>query len=222
MEGLNPDIFVDIHTHNVYQNDSVASVYNIMATDPAKDSDSLFSVGLHPWYSEQLTLGELSDKLDYYANSKYIFAFGETGLDKKCGIPMLIQRDVYELHLKKSAEFNIPIVIHCVSAWDELLEISSRYPVTKIIHCYNGSIELTKRLANLGFLFSIGKSILNPISKIRSALPYIPTSRLFCETDDSSISIQTIYNSVGGLLRIRQEELKNTIFDNFLKLLERK
>ena len=221
MEGYNPDIFVDLHTHWINHNKSVASVFNIMATDLSSDVDSLFSIGLHPWYSEQMTLDELSGKLDFYSQNKYLFAIGETGLDKKCGISMPIQQEVYEFHLKKAAEFNLPLIIHCVNAWDELLEISSKYPVTKIIHGYNGSIELTKRLLNHGFNFSVGKSILNPNSKIQSSVRSIPTSSLFCETDESGLSIQTIYDAVCGSLRIRQEELKNIIFGNFYDCLQK-
>jgi TatD DNase family protein len=129
-----------------------------------------------------------------------------------------LQQDVFELHLKKAVEHGKPLILHCVKAWDELIEISSWYPVVKILHGYNGSPQLTDRLLKHGFLFSIGQGILNADSKIQKSLQLIPISSIFCETDTSDVFIQNIYTGLSASLKISTEDLRETIFHNFTRL----
>ncbi|HWR98990.1 MAG TPA: TatD family hydrolase, partial [Prolixibacteraceae bacterium] len=147
-------------------------------------------------------------------------AFGETGLDKACEIPLQVQLDVFELHLEKAVEHNKSIIIHCVKAWDEIIEISSRFPAIKILHGYNGSDELTGRLLKQGFYFSVGSAILNPRSKIRHSIATIPATLLFCETDTSQVSVKSIYAGVSEALKMEEEALKSILFHNFQQLIK--
>ena len=210
--------YIDLHTHQRHPVENVISVYNRLLHEDASIPDLPFSAGLHPWYADQLSPEALSETLDQCATSTNLIAFGEAGLDKVCKIPIQIQLDVFELHLKKAVEQSLPVILHCVKAWDELIEISDNYQTIKISHGYNGGIELTKRLLRQGFLFSIGKGILNPASKIHKSIRLIPISSMFCETDNSAISIQTIYNEVSTSLLMKEEDLKKRIFENYNRL----
>ncbi len=207
-----------MHTHKTDQRNEVITIFNKLLNEVDDSPSLLFSAGLHPWNADQLSLEALSFSLDQYAVCEKLVAFGETGLDKVCKIPMLIQQDVFELHLKKGVEYNKPLILHCVKAWDELIEISANYSTIKILHGFNGSIQLTARLIKNGFYFSIGKAILDPSSKIQSALHRIPLSSLFCETDTSDISIQAIYHGISQRLNLTEKELRNIIYDNFVRL----
>jgi TatD DNase family protein len=178
----------------------------------------LFTAGLHPWYADQLSLNVLSLLLDRCATSPDLVAFGETGLDKGCRIPMKMQSDVFDLHLKKAVQHGKPLILHCVRAWDELIEIAAGNPVIKILHGYNGSEQLTDRLLQNGFLYSIGKGILNPLSKIHAALHLIPLSSIFCETDTSDVPIQEVYQGVSDALMMKEEDLRGVIYDNYCRI----
>ncbi len=210
--------YIDLHTHQLRQEKDVISVYNLLLHENSDIPLHPFSAGLHPWYAGQLSTAELSRVLDQFADNQNLVAFGETGLDKACRIPLKLQLDAFGLHLDKAAEHKKPLILHCVKAWDELIEITTGYPVVKILHGYNGSAQLTDRLLQHGFQFSIGKAILQPDAKILSALRLIPLSAIFCETDNSEVSIQHVYEGVSASLQMNEEELRAAIFTNFTKL----
>jgi TatD DNase family protein len=196
----------------------VVSVYNLLLHENQKIPEFSFSAGLHPWNASELSPEILSRMLDGCAASQNLIAFGETGLDKACDVPMQLQQDVFELHLKKAVEHGKPLILHCVKAWDEIIEIAAGYPVIKILHGYNGSAQLTDRLLKLEFQFSIGKAILNPNTKIHQAIQFIPASSIFCETDTSEATIQSVYAEVSSSLKLNEEDLRKTIFKNFTQL----
>jgi len=212
------DTYIDLHTHHQDSAEDVLPVYNLMLNDICTPPTGLFSAGLHPWHADQLSPEELSLQLDQLLTNTNMVAIGETGLDKVCAIPFQLQQDIFNLHLEKAAKNNQPVVIHCVKAWEELIEITDGYHLTRILHGYSGSMELTKRLLAKGFCFSVGKEILNPSSKIQRSIQAIPLTSIFCETDDSAISIQAIYEGVGTALKIKTEELRVALFDNFVRL----
>ncbi len=144
-----------------------------------------------------------------------LYAFGECGLDKNCKVSFQKQQEVFEIHLKKSSELRMPVIIHCVRAWEELIEITTGHTSVKIIHGYNGSEEMTKRLVKHGFCFSVGEAILKPDSKIGRSIQLIPPTALFLETDMSQSSIQTIYAAAALGRKIEESELCLQILENF-------
>jgi len=199
----------------------VIAVYNQLLHESMDAPEGIFSAGLHPWYADQLPLDMLSSTLDQLVSNSNMLAFGEAGLDKKCNIPLQIQKDIFELHLKKAVEHNKPLILHCVKSWDEIMEISSGYPVKKILHGYNGSVELTERLLQKEYYFSVGNAILIPNSKICRSIRSIPPTSLFCETDTSQVSIKSIYQAVSNALKMEEDVLKSILFDNFQLLLQK-
>lgn len=177
-----------------------------------------FSAGLHPWHADQLSLENLSHRLTQYLESPELVAIGETGLDKVCKTAMNVQMDVFEFHLKIASENNLPVIIHCVKAWEELIEISANHHYVKILHGYQGGVQLTERLLKKGFCFSIGKAVLVADSGIQSAIHLIPKTSLFCETDTAEISITDIYGKVCNLLQLHNEDLRKIIFENYERI----
>ena len=91
-----------------------------------------FSAGLHPWHADQISLETLSARLKECLVSPDLVAIGETGLDKVCKTAMNLQKDVFEFQLEIASRIHKPVIIHCVRAWDELIEISSNYKSIKI------------------------------------------------------------------------------------------
>jgi len=207
--------YIDLHTHHQVAATDVMTVYNLMLNDPFTAPQGLFSAGLHPWYADQLSRDALLSQLDQLSLNPGMVAIGETGLDKVCAVPFQLQQDIFQLHLENGVKNNKPVLLHCVKAWDEMIEMTSGIPLTRILHGYNGSIELTRRLLDKGFYFSVGKAILNSRSKLQSAIQHIPLTSLFCETDDAAISIQAIYEGVSTALKIKNGELREAICANY-------
>ena len=210
--------YVDLHTHGIIEKENVIGVYNLMLNEPSNIPSHPFSAGLHPWHADQLSIGELTLRLKECLLNPDLVAIGETGLDKACKVPMELQMDVFECQLRIASENKKPVIIHCVKAWEEVIKISSKYKSIKILHGFNESIQLTKRLINKGFYFSIGKAILNPETRINSSIHLIPGTSLFCETDASKIEIERIYQALCEILQLRDQDLRKIIFDNLVRL----
>lgn len=186
----------NVHTHKIGPSsiDGYPIQY-ILNTSPAEytihgstPENVHFSCGIHPWFAdrwvEQLPL--LRDAI-YQPN---VVAIGEAGLDKLRGADMQTQIAAFRSQIELAVIHQKPLIVHCVKAWEELIALYKEYrndAVPWILHGYRGNSEQTKQLAKLGFLFSIGEKF------NRDSLKYIPPSSLFCETDDSELSICNIY-----------------------------
>jgi TatD DNase family protein len=212
------DNYINFHTHKQSASDGVITVYNLLLHEETDIPKQFYSAGLHPWYADKLSTAELSRVLDLHGTSTNLIALGEAGLDKVCKIPIQLQQDIFELQLNKAVILHKPVIIHCVKAWEEMLEITRHYHIPMILHGYNGSDQLTANLVKRGFFFSIGHMILNSDSRISHAIHHIPLSSIFCETDESDESIQSVYHAVCGYLRMKELDFRRNIIENFVRL----
>ena len=132
------------------------------------------------------------------ATNRQIVAIGEVGLDRLKGPSLETQIAVLKKQIALSEKQSKPIIIHCVRAWQELIKVKRESDTLRpwIIHGYRGKPELTKQLLREGFYFSVGE-IFNPDS-----LRLIPLNSLFCETDESEMTIEEVYLQVSKALNI--------------------
>ena len=143
------------------------------------------SFGLHPWKKPSEGWQEkLTDYLEKIPHA----CIGECGLDRWIkGHDIDLQKRVFTAQLQIAAERNLPLSIHCLKAWGQLLEILESRPLPErgfLLHSYSGSAELVPRLAVLGAYFSFSGHLLHPgKQKLRDTLMTVPTDRLLIETD---------------------------------------
>jgi TatD DNase family protein len=83
------------------------------------------------------------------------------------------------------------------------------------IHGFNGTAQLAMQLVEKGFHLSVGSLLLDSKSKVSQAISTIPISRLFFETDSSSVDIKLLYQVASDKLNITTEDLKIQIAKNF-------
>lgn len=206
----------DIHTHQILLEDTddpyhscILDVYPL-EFEVAKESFTrhAFSCGIHPWYSED-SENQLIYLKEIVSDSR-IVAIGEAGLDKLKGPSYDIQIPVFKEHITLSEKLNKPLIIHCVKAWEELIQIRQECNPTQpwIIHGYRGKPELTKRLINEGFLFSVGEDI-----NVES-MELIPVELLFCETDEDEMDIRDVYAQAAQAKNMELEEFAEKIAEN--------
>lgn len=83
-------------------------------------------------------------------------AIGECGLDKRIEMPLEPQISVFEKQLALAEKFGKPVVIHCVAAFQEVIEIKKRLnvKVPMIIHGFSKNIQVADQLINAGFYLS--------------------------------------------------------------------
>jgi TatD DNase family protein len=139
-------------------------------------------------------------------------------LDKLKGAPLADQINIFEQQIALAKQLNKPMIIHCVKAFAELIEIKKRLKVKipMIIHGFNKKEALGKQLIDNGFFLSFGSALLQAgagaASLIQSDLPF------FLETDEAPISIVEIYETAANLKKCTVDELKACIFANWKKL----
>ena len=167
-----------------------------------------FSCGIHPWYSEDsdYQLKYLSE----IASDPRIIAIGETGLDKIKGPDFDIQIPVFKRHIELSEQLKKPLIIHAVKAWDELYHIRKEANPTQpwILHGFRGNSQIAQQMSKVGFLFSLGERF------NVDALEFIPNDALFCETDESEITILEVYQQIASVLNQDIEDFAAQIAKN--------
>ena len=206
----------DIHTHQIPLEDNddpyhscILDVYPL-EFEVAKDTNTChsFSCGIHPWYSEDSD-SQMKYLSEIVSNPR-IIAIGETGLDKIKGPAFKIQIPVFKKHIELSEQLKKPLIIHAVKAWEELYHIHKDAKPTQpwIIHGYRGNPQITKQMVKVGFMFSLGERF------NVDSLEFIPKDALFCETDESEITILEVYQQINAALNLELEDFAAQIAEN--------
>lgn len=201
-------MFINIHTH--FNTGRQIEVVSRTFEDVLPD---YFSFGIHPW-----EIDKWESKLDLFTpflSKKGCLAVGEIGLDKLKGPDINKQIAVFKRQIEFSEEFNLPVILHCVKAWNELKSLKRELKPEQpwIFHGFTKS-TLTEEVLNEGIYISIGNAILTSPT-LQSALKNIPLNRLFLETDDAECSIEEIYAKVSELKNIPLSQLQSQLEENF-------
>ena len=180
--------FEDIHSHRFLGEKTIRNVF-------PKDTEKFIkqyphqpiSIGIHPWFVSNDWEKDFL-LIEKYAQSNQVVAIGETGLDKKCKISFELQQHVFEHHILLSEKFHKPLILHIVSAYDELLHCKKIYKPRQqwIIHGFRGNDILAKQLINNNIHISLGEYH-NP-----KTLKFLKQYSFFTETDESQLSIKEI------------------------------
>lgn len=211
--------FFNFHTHKFYNQADVLELVNqypqeFDATIP------FYSIGIHPWYIlEDLIEADL-EIIESKLQENNCLAIGECGLDKRIEIPLELQQMVFEKQLLLAQKYNKPVVIHCVAAFQEVIDTKKRLNISvpMIIHGYSKSLQLAKQLLDNGFYISFGKYLLrNP--ELESVFKSIPNDRFFLETDTVEETISEVYALAAQYKNITtaelQKEINATVLDVF-------
>lgn len=178
-------------------------------------------MGVHPWKlgtreENNASLAIVQEALEF----DHVLFVGECGLDKVSAADYDEQKRVFTAQATMAEEFGMPLIIHSVRAYNEIIEIHKRLlpTVPWILHGYTGSWEMTVQLTGKGFLFSFGKHLLNPKTKAYESFKGLPAAEIFLETDDYNGPISDIYEVASGIRDIPVPELKEVIWKNFNRL----
>lgn len=207
---------IDFHTHNTQEHDDVISIVNQYPKEFASKY-RLTSVGIHPWFIDTETLGEDLAKLEQLIKDRKCVAIGECGLDKKTETPFRIQRLAFKKQLELAEKYNLPVIIHCVSAFAQVIADKNRIvseSVPLIIHGFSKKVEMANQLIDHGFYLSFGSNLLKS-KTLQNSFTNVRLDKIFLETGSHDESIQEIYEFAANLLNISLEDLKKQITANF-------
>lgn len=208
--------FIDIHTHHPLGNNIGLCSYRFGVDYPIVQGERS-SVGIHPWDAGRLDSRALAlEALRGYDCA----AIGEIGLDKACDVKFGEQCEVFEQQLIIASERTLPVIIHCVRAQQEVVDVLRRHPtLTVVFHGFIGSPQQMEQLVKHGYFISFGFGALGSPKTI-DALRACPAERLFLESDTSNSDIRSLYEAVADLRGVNVEQLTADIYDNYKRIFQ--
>jgi TatD DNase family protein len=207
--------FFNLHTHKSTNQRDVLELVNqypqeFDATIP------FYSIGIHPWYIDKNQLEKDLEIIESKLQEKNCLALGECGLDKRIEIPLDVQQSVFEKQLILAEKHQKPVVIHCVAAFQEVIEIKKRLNISvpMIIHGFSKNEQVAKQLVDNGFYISFGKYLLrNP--ELESVFKSIPNNRFLLETDTIEEGILEVYTLAAKYKELELNELQEILTKNY-------
>ena len=142
--------------------------------------------GLHPTDVKE----NYKDELDFVVNTlktnNYV-AIGEIGIDLYWEKSFLKQQqDAFKFQIRLAIKHDLPIVIHCREAFNEIFEILDKENCDKlrgVFHCFTGTLKEAQRAIDLGFVLGIGGVVTFKNGGIDKFLHKIDLKNIVLETD---------------------------------------
>jgi TatD DNase family protein len=145
-------------------------------------------MGLHPGsvkenYQEELAI--IMDEID--SNPDYYVGIGEIGIDLYWDKTYLeAQKFCFGAQIEKAKELNLPIIIHCRDAFDEVFEVLEKHnsdSLHGIFHCFTGNLEQAKTAINFGLKLGIGGVVTFKNAGLDKVVEQLDLNDLVLETD---------------------------------------
>ena len=203
-------ILTDTHTHlyaSQFDNDRVEAIqkaidlgvsrFFVPAID-SKTTNAMFSLekqfpkniflmmGLHPTSVKENYLEELA-LVKFWLDKRSFFAVGEIGMDLYWDKTFVKeQQQAFKMQISWAKEKNLPIIIHCRDAFNEVFEVLEEMKDDKlfgIFHCFTGNLEQAKKAISYNMKLGIGGVVTFKNGKIDKFLNQIPLEHIVLETD---------------------------------------
>ena len=166
--------------------------------------------GLHPMLLDVHRPEHLTD-LRAQIEAQRPVAIGEIGLDLFTReLDLATQETYYVEQLKLAQEYDLPVLLHCRKANDQILKHLRKIKVRGgIAHAFNGSPQQADEFIKLGFKLGFGGAFTWPrANNLRRLAVDLPLEAIVLETDSPDIPPVWIgrgRNAPGELPRIAQE-----------------
>lgn len=143
-------------------------------------------MGLHPTHVKDHYKKEL-EHVEEMLSKRLFFAIGEIGIDLYWDQSTLaIQQEAFMKQIRLAKQHQLPIVIHCREAFDEIFEILEQEKgddLFGIFHCFTGTLEQAKQAISYNMKLGIGGVVTFKNGKIDQFLNQIDLKHVVLETD---------------------------------------
>ena len=149
--------------------------------------DNIFlMMGLHPTHVKENFKSELNHVEEQLTKRKF-YAVGEIGIDlywDKTTLDFQVKAFRHQINLAK--QYQLPIVIHCREAFDEIFEVLEQEKsedLFGIFHCFTGSLEQAHQAISYNMKLGIGGVVTFKNGKIDQFINQIDLKHIVLETD---------------------------------------
>ena len=147
--------------------------------------------GLHPTHVKENYIDELKHIKQLLAKRSFV-AIGEIGIDLYWDKTLLTQQqDAFRTQIQLAKQYELPIVIHCRDAFDEVFEILEEEKSDNlfgIFHCFTGTFEQAQKAISYNMKLGIGGVVTFKNGKIDQFLNEIDLRHIVLETDAPYLS----------------------------------
>ena len=201
---------LDIHTHNPAPQPEALVCVGPENFNPV--DGQLYSVGIHPWETENDITSEKWDLIESAAAHPQVRAIGECGIDRAKGGPLFRQMLVMKRQIELSEKLQKPLVIHNVKAHDVIIGMKKDIRPTQpwMVHGFRGKPSVAQMLADAGIYLSFG-----PLHNDESVIT-TPSELMLAETDDADTTVEQV---IATLSALRQQEMTDIIKSNSARFL---
>lgn len=197
-----------------------SSMYDLEAQFP----DNIFLMtGLHPT-SVQENFEEELQHIEAQFEKRDFFAVGEIGIDLYWDKTLLKEQQIaFKRQIQLAKSKNLPIVIHCRDAFDEVFEVlesEKGEDLYGIFHCFTGNKEQALKAISYNMKLGIGGVVTFKNGGLDKFLAEIPLENIVLETDapylapapyrgkrNESAYIQIIAEKIAALYGLDLEEV---------------
>ncbi|WP_118193496.1 TatD family hydrolase [Albibacterium indicum] len=162
------------------------SIDKVMQTVSAYPDHCYPMLGLHPCSVKEdyrLELETIEKALSQYK----VYAIGEIGLDLYWDKTKLKEQiEAFKIQVDWAKDRNLPIVIHCRDAFDELFTVLKDLRDDKlrgIFHCFTGTLEQAKEAIEYGFYLGIGGVVTFKNAGLDKVVEEVSLDHIVLETD---------------------------------------
>ena len=167
----------------------------------------LTTIGLHPEEAMDMTMAEIDtevDRISQLIQARKVLAIGEIGMDRDWIQHMAQEKnaDDFEVfqnnsfekqkyalnqHLELALQTELPVIIHCRGAEEDLFEILSRFTQNGgrgVLHSFTGDESFLEHFVQLGWFVSFNGIItFENGENVRGLCREVPVGQILLETD---------------------------------------
>ena len=171
MIGLHPEEVMEDWKEQLAELRKILEEHRMIGNaNPADESGNSNPVGDSPQFSDFIAIGEVG--LDYYWSREF----------------EIEQLKAFEEQVKWSVETQLPLMIHCRKAQNEMVHLLRKYEKELpggVFHCFTGNQKEAEELLSFDkFVLGVGGVSTFKTSHLREDLPaVVPLDRIVLETD---------------------------------------
>lgn len=202
----------------------------------SKDRRIFVSLGVHPHYAKEVSKDALSTLSSLASSSPKVKAIGETGLDFYRNLsPKDRQESLFKSHIELAHKLNLPLVIHCRNAFEEVLKILDVEAIPRrgvMVHCFSGGYVEAEEFLKRGFFLSFAGNLTYPnAERLREVALMVPEDKVLLETDAPFLApqpfrgkknepsyVEETFKTWANLKGLALEEAKAKVLSNFKRL----
>lgn len=199
------------------------------AIEIAQKYDGVYSaIGFHPIHAQEFK-GLASFK--ELSSLKEVVAIGEIGLDyfRDYGEFKDKQKEVLVEQLDLAKKLDLPVILHCRMAHNDLLDILKDYDISGVIHCFTGNWKEAKKYLDRGFYLGMNGIMFK--FDLKEVIEKTPLDRILVETDcpyltppqasdkrNEPINIKYVVEKIAKIKKVNFETIAEATVQNTKKL----